>query len=96
MFPEELLCAKGFSDMKAEGFLNWSSLIPVKAIKEKLRPRDNSYLKTGTSSFTFVRKTRAEAIGPDVYDINLMPPLIVRNCLPTPMTLRFVDSSGVK
>ena len=31
----------------------------------------------------------------EAVDINLLPPMTLKNCLPFQMTLKFVDSSGV-
>lgn len=57
---------------------------------------DGSYLTNDTSLFTFIRKTRSQIMqNEEAIDINLLPPMTVKNCLPFQMTLKFVDSSGV-
>ena len=78
------------------GFKNWSSLIPLSVLKNKLKLEDSSYLTNGPSLYTFIRKTRSDIIASEeVIDINFMPPMIVKNCLPFAIKLKFYDSSGV-
>ena len=65
------------------GFKNWSALIPLVVLKHRLNFNEGSYLTNGQSLFTFIRKTKAEYLLTDrIIDINLMPPMIVKNCLP--------------
>ena len=75
---------------------NWSALIPIKVLKEKLKVDEGSFVTQATSKFTFIRKTNSY-IFPDtnVFDINLMPPMIVKNCLPFGMVISCRDSSNV-
>ena len=78
------------------GFKSWSSLIPLLVLKNKLKLEDSSYLTNGPSLYTFIRKTRSDIIAnEDVIDINFMPPMIVKNCLPFAIKLKFYDSSDV-
>mmetsp|Transcript_10931 Transcript_10931/g.16596 ORF Transcript_10931/g.16596 Transcript_10931/m.16596 type:complete len:106 (+) Transcript_10931:6065-6382(+) len=46
--------------------------------------------------FTYIRKS-VTPFGPQdsAQDINMMPPLVVKNALPFSLYLRFIDSSGV-
>lgn len=85
-------------DFKEEslGFSDWSSLIPVIVLKYKLKFNEGSYLKNNLSKFTFIRKQRADVDRKkNIIDINLMTPLVVKNCLPVSFTLSFMDSSNV-
>ena len=98
---EEHLCQKErIKDMRktAHNFENWSAPIPVRSLKgPKLAMEASSYLTCNTSLYTFIRKTRSSILcTAEAIDVNLMPPLKVRNCLPLEMTLHFEDSSGVK
>ena len=43
------------------------------------------------STFTFFRKELAEY--EDTFDIVLMPPLVLQNCLPVDLSISFVDSN---
>lgn len=100
VYPEESLYkkkeVKNFKEM-TPSFENWSSQIPVRVLKEKLRFKDNSYLKNATSKYTFIRKTRSDILSNEtVSDINLMPPMIIKNCLPMRITFHFKDSSDVQ
>lgn len=98
-YPEELRAQQELiDDMRNQkyGFKNWSSLIPLSVLKNKLRLEDSSYLTNGPSLYTFIRKTRSDIIAnEEVIDINFMPPMIVKNCLPFAIKLKFYDSSDV-
>ena len=86
-------------DMRDEqhGFSNWTAMIAIKVLKEKLKMDCTSYLTNDTSLFTLIKKTRSNLmINDEAIDINLMPPMIIKNCLPFKMRLSFKDSSGVK
>mmetsp|Transcript_21720 Transcript_21720/g.33468 ORF Transcript_21720/g.33468 Transcript_21720/m.33468 type:complete len:188 (+) Transcript_21720:8813-9376(+) len=94
-FEEEAVADK-VANMRDEQFKNWSALIPIKILKERLKMEESSFLKGGTSKFTFIRKTKSDILSSEAaIDINLMPPLIVKNCLPVPLKLHFYDSSNV-
>lgn len=72
--------------------MNWSALIPLKIIKEKLNFDEGSYLtNTGKSKrFTFIRKTRYKSLTNEyMIDINMMPPMVIKNCLPVKLFMRF-------
>ena len=99
-FPEETLAKNenvvDFRNTK-HSFKNWSALIPVRILKERLRVEESSYLTNATSKFTFIRKTRSFLMRDDnVLDINLMPPMIVKNCLPFSIVISFRDCSNVE
>ena len=84
-----------FRDSKL-GFSNWSALIPVRVLKERLGMEESSYLTNAKSKFTFIKKTRSEIMSTErAIDINLMPPVIIYNCLPFKLTLKFIDSSDL-
>ena len=85
------------NDMRDE-FLNWSALVPIKVLKEKLGMEESSYLSNGQSKFTFIRKTRSDIIvnPEEIIDINLMPPLILKNSLPFAVKFVFKDSSDIE
>jgi len=58
--PEELQVHQELvEDMRNSkyGFKNWSSLIPLSVLKNKLKLEDSSYLTNGISLSTFIRKT---------------------------------------
>ena len=59
---------------------------------------ESSYLSNGESKFTFIRKTRSDIIvnPEEIIDINLMPPMIFKNCLPFSVKLVFKDSSDIE
>lgn len=76
------------------GFNNWSALIPVRVLKERLGMEESSYLTNAKSKYTFIKKTRSEIMSIErAIDINLMPPVVICNCLPFKLTMRFIDSS---
>ena len=78
------------------GFKSWSAQIPVNVFKRRLKMEESSFLSGGPSKFTFIRKTRSDIItSQDAIDINLMPPLIVKNCLPVDFELEFYDTTNV-
>ena len=82
-----------FRDAKL-GFSNWSALIPVRVLKERLGMEESSYLTNAKSKYTFIKKTRSEIMSIErAIDINLMPPVVISNCLPFKLTMRFIDSS---
>jgi len=84
-----------FRDAKL-GYCNWSALIPIRVLKERLGMEESSYLTNAKSKYTFIKKTRSEIMSFELaIDINLMPPVIICNCLPFKMTMKFVDSSDV-
>ena len=84
-----------FRDAKL-GYRNWSALIPIRVLKERLGMEESSYLTNAKSKYTFIKKTRSEIMSFELaIDINLMPPVIICNCLPFKMTMKFVDSSDV-
>lgn len=91
--PEEDLSAPDFR----VNFSNWSALIPLIILKDRLNFNEGSYLTNSKSRFTFIRKTKEPVylMNDKIIDINLMPPLIVKNCLPFKLYLSFEDSSGV-
>ena len=87
-----------FMDMRDPklGFKNWSALIPVRVLKEKLGMEESSYLTNDVSKYTFIKKTKSDILSVErAIDINLMPPMIIKNCLPFDITLKFKDSSDV-
>ena len=98
-YPEELQVQQELvEDMRSSkyDFKNWSSLIPLSVLKNKLKLEDSSYLTNGTSLYTFIRKTQSDILANEqVIDINLMPPMILKNCLPFAIKLTFYDSSDV-
>ncbi len=70
----------------------WSSEWHVYAIKNIIQPEKAGYLQHGTT-YTFFRKQAAEYSG--TFNVNLMPPLVLKNCLPCDLHLQFVDSNNV-
>ena len=75
-------------------YKNWTAFIPLFILKQRLNFDDCSFLTNAQSRFTFIKKTRADHFE-QIIDINMMPPMVVQNCLPFPLVLRFVDSSGI-
>lgn len=101
-FPEEAAAKKKMiADMRSEQngkYKNWSALVPIRVLKVKLGIDESSYLSNGTSKFTFIRKTKSEIVvkSEDIIDINLMPGMIIKNCLPLSLKIECKDSSDVK
>jgi hypothetical protein len=75
-------------------YKNWTAFIPLFILKQRLNFDDCSFLTNAQSRYTFIKKTRAEHFE-QIIDINMMPPMVVQNCLPFALVLRFVDSSGI-
>ena len=76
---------------------NWSALIPIKVLKEKLKVDEGSFVTQATSKFTYIKKTNSYIFrDTNVFDINLMPPMIVKNCLPFRLVIHCRDSSNVE
>jgi hypothetical protein len=84
------------SDLNGK-FKNWSALVPIKVLKVKLAVDESSYLSNGLSKFTFIRKTKSDIIVKEenIIDINLMPGMILKNCLPFSLKIVCKDSSDV-
>lgn len=101
LFDEEIRVnnkKEHFMDMRDPklGYKNWSALIPVKIFKDKLGMEESSYLSNGVSKFTFIKKTKSNILSIErAIDINLMPAMIIKNCLPFDLTLKFKDSSEI-
>jgi hypothetical protein len=101
-FLEEIaVTQRVINDMRTEQnreFKNWSALVQIRILKEKLGMEESSYLSTGISKFTFIRKTKSDITVnlEEIIDINLMPPMIFKNCLPFSMKLVFKDSSEIE
>lgn len=70
----------------------WSSLIPLSVLKYRLDFNEGSFLSTGKSEFTFLRKVKADQRKGTV-DICLMVPMLIKNRLPLKMEMNFIDSS---
>jgi hypothetical protein len=64
-------------------------------LKYRLKLGDCSFLTNGKSRYTFIKKTKAEH-AEEIVDINMMAPLILKNCLPIPITLKYTDSSKIR
>jgi len=100
-FEEEIACRKKLiADMRSEQnskYKNWSALVPIKVLKVKLGIDESSYLSNGKSKYTFIRKTKSDIVvkPEDIIDINLMPGVILKNCLPFQLKLVGKDSSDV-
>lgn len=99
LLEEELVHQEFIKDMRktSHDLKNWSAAIPLQSVKgEKLGMEATSFLTCSQSLFTIIKKTRSDIqTSREAIDVNLVPPMIVRNCLPLDLTLKFVDSSGV-
>jgi hypothetical protein len=71
---------------------SWSMDWPVYAIKRIVKPNDPGFLHHG-DSFTFFRKQPTPY--PDTFDLVLMPPLVIQNCLPVDIRIEFVDTNKI-
>lgn len=95
--PEELRAQSedvvDFSDPRYK-YQNWTKLIPPFYLKERLKVDGCCFLTNNISKFTFFKKTRADHFE-KIIDIALMPPMVVKNCLPFKIKLSFIDSSNV-
>jgi hypothetical protein len=101
LMEEEILVQREYiKDMRktSHNLTNWSAAIPLASLKgEKLKMEESSFLTCATSLYTFIKKTYSDILASrDAVDINLMPPMIVKNCLPLSVTIKFVDSSNVQ
>lgn len=70
---------------------NWSDLLPINALKQKLPVDKTTFLKHG-KTFTIIKKEQSEFA--DAFDITFRPPLLLKNCLPVPIYISFEDSNG--
>ena len=77
--------------LRSEHDSDWSDEYQVYALKRIVEVDAPGYLRHG-STFTFFRKEVSE-MDPEAYDIVLMPPLVLQNCLPVEVTVSFVDSN---
>ena len=77
--------------LRSEHDSDWSDEYQVYALKRIVEIGTPGYMRHG-STFTFFRKERSE-MDSDAYDIILMPPLVLQNCLPVEITVSFVDSN---
>lgn len=66
-------------------------MILVNSLKQKLPVNKTTFLKHG-KTFTIIKKEIT--LFPDSYDITLKPPLLLKNCLPVPLSVEFEDSNG--
>lgn len=66
-------------------------MLVLKALKNKLPVNKTTFLKHG-KTYTIIKKEAAEFA--DAFDINFRPPLIVKNCLPIPIIISYIDSNG--
>jgi hypothetical protein len=82
-----------FSDPRLK-YANWSKYVALYILKDKISFNGCSFLSNSISKFTFIKKTKADHFE-NIIDINLMPPMIVKNCLPFKLVLKFLDSSNV-
>ncbi len=70
----------------------WSDLIVVNSLKLKLPLNKTTFLKHGRT-YTIIKKEAT--LFPNSFDITLRPPLLLKNCLPVPLSLEFEDSNGL-
>mmetsp|Transcript_23179 Transcript_23179/g.22656 ORF Transcript_23179/g.22656 Transcript_23179/m.22656 type:complete len:364 (-) Transcript_23179:642-1733(-) len=70
---------------------NWSDLLILRALKKKLPVNRATFLKHG-KTYTIIKKEESEFNF--AFDINLKPPVLLKNCLPVPITIRYTDSNG--
>ena len=66
-------------------------MIVVNSLKQKLPVNKTTFLKHG-KTYTIIKKETS--LFPDSYDITLKPPLLLKNCLPVPLSVEFEDSNG--
>ena len=69
---------------------DWSDEWPVYALKKIVQVDQPGYLRHGLTH-SFFRKEVAKH--EETYDIVLMPPLVLQNCLPVDLQISFVDSN---
>ncbi len=72
--------------------MNWSDMLLISALKNKLPINRATFLKHG-KTYTIIKKEPA-SLFPEAFDITLRPPLLLKNCLPIPILLEFEDSNG--
>jgi len=71
---------------------SWSMDWPIYAVKKIVKVNDPGFINHGTT-YTFFRKQLTPY--PDTYDLVLMPPLVVQNCLPVDIRIEFVDTNRI-
>lgn len=69
---------------------DWSDEWPIYALKKIVELDQPGYLKHG-KTYTFFRKQQAQE--KETFDICLMPPLVLLNCLPVDFDVAFIDSN---
>jgi hypothetical protein len=74
-YNQSVLFVKLFQDPET----SWSQELPVYALKKVIKTNSPGYLRHGLT-YTFFRKVQSDYI--DTYNIVLMPPLVLKNCLP--------------
>lgn len=72
---------------------DWSDEWQIYALKKIVELDQPGYLKHG-STYTFFRKQLGQA--QETFDICLMPPLVLYNCLPVDLNMSFIDSNKKK
>lgn len=77
--------------LRSEHDSDWSDEYQVYALKRIVDVDQPGYLRHG-STFTFFRKEQSD-MDSEAFDIVLMPPLVLQNCLPVEVTVSFVDSN---
>jgi hypothetical protein len=69
-------------------------LIPLKILKYRLKFNEGSFLTNNVSKYTFIRKVKGDLEKKNnIIDINIMTPMIIKNCLPLNIEISFTDSS---
>lgn len=68
----------------------WSLEWPVYAIKRIIKVNDPGFIHHGMT-YTFFRKQPTAFA--ETFDLVLMPPLVIQNCLPVDLRVEFVDTN---
>jgi len=78
--------------LSSEPESDWSIEWPIYAIKKIVKANDPGYMRHGSTFTYFCKKPQTH---PDTFDLVLMPPLVVQNCLPIELRVEFVDSNRI-
>ena len=70
---------------------NWSTNWNIYSMKINTRAYNLSFLQHG-NEYTIVKKEAGDAPELQTYNIVLMPPVVLENCLPVHLHIEFVDS----
>ena len=84
-------CAMQLKPARESSMDDWSDKWQIYALKKVVEIDQPGYLKHG-NTYTYFRKQLGYT--QDTFDICLMPPLVLQNCLPVELKITFIDING--